>query len=519
MISSKQLLEQTGISRATLNNYVQLGILPRSESSDLDSFNPRPGKAMGYFPDNSIERINLVQELKSYGQSVSEIAQLLSRPNWMSRVEALRASQSDLAVKVARRSAGSAANIKSQIKGHSANSLRLSLDTLTYPAYMLNYNMELTWVNESAKLKLLPSSIPSNSAGRNIFSLIAHPEAGHSIGNQRALALLHLKLASARVNKDALAKILVSAEPDLLPILSQLKNVADQFTSINNEHLQLDATPIDSGSRLVSAVYFREGVLIIHSPVGSQNDELIDFLSRRDQVIQDLLKNRLPVMTQLAVLVADVQNSVQICSELPPEEYFELINQIWASLAPVLRKYYGTSGKHAGDGVVHYFFPHPESNYLFNAVACAHEMRKVMKVLSKEWQIKKDWSRELYLNIGIHEGQEWLGTFQAANHIEFAVLGDTINHASRVSDLARQGAIWATKSLVSKLSSSERERLQFGIYRENEDGRDRFIESSYAQVQSLVDLTHGKYEKLKDIANLAITEIRQVEQPRNQVFL
>jgi adenylate cyclase len=514
LISSKELLERTGISRATLNNYVQLGILSRPDSSVLEDSSPKPGKAMGYFPDNSVERIELVQELKTYGQSVSEIAHILNQSDWVSRVDALRSSQSDVLVKVARRSAGNS----SAAFAHSPNSLRLSLDTLTYPAYMLNYNMELTWVNESAKLTLLPASIPSNSAGRNIFSLMAHPEAGHTISNQRALALLHLKLASARVNKDALAKIVVNAEPDLLPLLSQMTGGLSQFASVANEHLQLDANPADKGGRLVSAVYFREGVLIIHSPAGSQNDELIDFLSRRDQVIQDLLKNRLPVMTQLAVLVADVQNSVQICSELPPEEYFQLINQIWATLAPVLRKYYGTSGKHAGDGVVHYFFPHPESNYLFNAIACAHEMRQVMKTLSKEWQIKKDWSRELYLNIGIHEGQEWLGTFQAANHIEFAVLGDTINYASRVSDLARQGAIWATKSLVSKLTMAERERLQFGVHRENEDGRDRFIESSYAQVQSLVDLNQGKYEKLKDIANLAITEIRRVEQARSQGF-
>ena len=190
-----------------------------------------------------------------------------------------------------------------------------------------------------------------------------------------------------------------------------------------------------------TAVYFREGILIIQAPSAEQDQELIHFLARRDQVIQDLLRQRLPVMTQLAVLVADLQSSVQICSELPPEEYFQLINQIWAELSPILRRYYGTSGKHVGDGVVHYFFPHPETNYLMNALACAHEIRSRMRSLSKEWQIKKNWARELYLNIGVHEGQEWLGTFQAANHIEFAVLGDTINHAARMSDLARNGSI------------------------------------------------------------------------------
>ena len=75
-----------------------------------------------------------------------------------------------------------------------------------------------------------------------------------------------------------------------------------------------------------------------------------------------------------------------------------------------------------------------------------------------------------------------------------------------------------TKSLVTKLSPQERERIEFGIHQPNEDGRDRFIDSSYAQVQSLVDIQQGRYEKLRDIANLAITEVRRVAEPRNQGF-
>ena len=150
----------------------------------------------------------------------------------------------------------------------------------------------------------------------------------------------------------------------------------------------------------------------------------------------------------------DLQNSVKICSELPAEEYFELINQIWAAMGPIFRKYYGTHGKHVGDGMVYYFFPQPDSNYIFNSLLCAQEIKLEMQKISKAWQIRKNWLNELFLNIGINEGEEWLGTFQSATSIEFAVLGDTINHAGRLSDFARHGKIWATKSLIGKLSAS-----------------------------------------------------------------
>ena len=60
-------------------------------------------------------------------------------------------------------------------------------------------------------------------------------------------------------------------------------------------------------------------------------------------------------------------------------------------MGPVFRKYYGTYGKHVGDGMVYYFFPQPDSSYIFNAVACAQELKIAMKKISKAWQLRKNW--------------------------------------------------------------------------------------------------------------------------------
>ena len=82
----------------------------------------------------------------------------------------------------------------------------------------------------------------------------------------------------------------------------------------------------------VYASYYREGILFIHLPRHAESDSLLGLLERRDEVIRNLLKKHLPVLTDVAVLVADLQGSVRICTELPPEEYFDWMERSIESL-------------------------------------------------------------------------------------------------------------------------------------------------------------------------------------------
>lgn len=517
MISSKTLIDQTGISRATLNNYIQLGILPKPVVQSLSAKADEGGaRVLGFFPDDAVDRVQAVQILKSQGLSMAQVAERLAQTDALLELHdmQLETVNAPSGVKAApNRVAGTRVERKPK---EMMGELTLSLDNLTHPAYMLNYNFELTWLNESARKDVFGFvAPPAKSAERNLLSLLSKPEVRLGLEDQRALVALLLQLASSRITYEALAKLVSKYDPDVMPLLDSIAlHGSDAEQAVNEvEFFQRDAQGQFISYR-VYAVYFREGILVVHAPGAERGDDLLNFLSRRDQVIHSLLSKRLPVLTPLAVLVADLQGSVRICSELPPDEYFALINQIWATMGPILRKYAGTHGKHVGDGVVYYFFPQAEGNYLFNAIACAEELRQAMRKISSEWQLKKNWFTELQLNIGLHEGQEWLGTFQSANHIEFAVLGNTINQASRLSDFARHGSIWATKEMISKLSIDERSRLEFGVLRKSQENGDRFVPASYAQVSSLVDLAQDKYEKLRDIAQLAVAEVRRVSNSR-----
>jgi adenylate cyclase len=384
--------------------------------------------------------------------------------------------------------------------------LRLTIDQVPFPAYMLNYNLELTWYNEEARVLLLGSfdRLPANTKERGVFEFFSRGTYGKSLENCEAFRQLHNQMGRKRV-----AAALGNAS---MGVTGRVPGVSGSDASPIAE-LPLNLRTVDGGDEYyrILVSYFREGILVIFTDEEAGHHGLLGLLERRDEVIRNLLKKRLPVLTDVAVMVADLQNSVRICSELPPEEYFELINQIWSTMEPIFRNYYGTHGKHVGDGMMYYFFPQPDCNYIFNAVRCTSEMREAMRKISKEWQLRKNWLNELYLNTGLNEGQEWLGVFHVETKVEFSVLGDTINHAARLSDFARHGSIWATKNLLGKLTSEERKRVRFGVKRQDLEGREVFVNASYSRLSELVDLASPRYEKLCDIAALAVTEIVEVE--------
>ena len=176
-------------------------------------------------------------------------------------------------------------------------------------------------------------------------------------------------------------------------------------------------------------------------------------------------------------------------------------------MEPKFRRYFATHGKHVGDGIVYYFFPQPDCNYVLNALLCAHEMKAAMTEIDQEWRHRKNWTNRLKLNIGLDEGQEWFGAYRTPTHLEFTVLGDTINRAARLSDFARDGSTWATKNMLSTLTSRERESLTYGIKRKAENGEDIIVSSTFSRISNLVDLDDPMYFKFKDIAVLPVTEV------------
>jgi class 3 adenylate cyclase len=221
-------------------------------------------------------------------------------------------------------------------------------------------------------------------------------------------------------------------------------------------------------------------------------------------------RKRMAALTQVAVVAMDLQHSGRLWSELPAHEYFELVDEIWLTVAPIFGRHAGSHGKHPAEGLVGYFMPQGGSHYLWNALLAALEVREAMRHVSRKWQLRKGWATELHMNTGIDEGHEWSGTLKSGSQAEFIVFGDAVDHAMQISNFSHSGAVWATRNLVGKLNPEERRRLKYGVHRRNSEGHEVFVPSIFSRVEDLPEPIPVGSGILARVAQLPITEIVDV---------
>jgi class 3 adenylate cyclase len=497
LLSSKEVLEKTGISRATLNNYIASGIVPRPEvlpPGPQDGGAPR----IGYFPPDIVARIEEIQRLKREGWSLTRITEHFTGGVAPARPAAAPQEPSSPLGRASPSPAPSTGEMP-----------RLSFGEISHPAYLVNSRFELVWMNDAATSADWPNfvALPRAAVSQGIFQFLLQAGRGLGVSGPARAAILRLHLGLARQLGAGLAELARGIPPGELSTMERLYNETEPFEF--PLVVRTPVTPAGAGPAaplFLYALNFREGILFLYVPGGAGSVDMPGLLAE-PAAKSEPRRAQPPALTQVAVLVTELQDAAGLWASLPPEEYFELINDIWQTVEPIFKRHGGTNGVHPGEGMVCYFLPRTGTNYLWNALMAAQEVREAMRRLGQDWELRKGWSTPLCLNTGIDEGLEWHGTLRRGSEGEFTVLGDAVNHAAGASILAHDGAIWATRNLVSKLRAEERRRLRYGVRRVSAEGRTEPVRSVYARVEDLADLGAPGNEALRAIAGLAITEI------------
>lgn len=146
---------------------------------------------------------------------------------------------------------------------------------------------------------------------------------------------------------------------------------------------------------------------------------------------------------KLTIFFSDIVGFTSRTDSMEPEDLSWLLNSYLNAMAELVIKHGGTLDKFIGDAVL-VFFGDPESRGVKeDALACmemALEMQHKISELTAEWE-RNGISKGLQVRIGITSGYCTVGNFGSDNRMEYTIIGNQVNLASRLQTAAAPGEI------------------------------------------------------------------------------
>ncbi len=138
----------------------------------------------------------------------------------------------------------------------------------------------------------------------------------------------------------------------------------------------------------------------------------------------------------VGVLFADIWGFTRFSADIPGAELVALLREYLGLAEAAVFEHHGTLDKFLGDGLMATFgTPHSTDRDATNALTCAMAMAESVR----RWNVQRvaEGHEPLRLGIGVHYGEAVLGDIGTERRMEFAVLGDTVNTASRIQEMTR----------------------------------------------------------------------------------
>jgi class 3 adenylate cyclase/CHASE2 domain-containing sensor protein len=146
-------------------------------------------------------------------------------------------------------------------------------------------------------------------------------------------------------------------------------------------------------------------------------------------------------------LFSDIQNFSGFSETLSAAKLVELLNEYLSELTDVLLNNNGTLDKYIGDAIIAFYgAPLPVDNQEFHACLTALQMQTKLKELRNKWSMQGErWPTEVHemrCRIGVNSGRMVTGNMGSNMRMNYTMMGDTVNIASRLEAAAKQYGVY-----------------------------------------------------------------------------
>lgn len=157
---------------------------------------------------------------------------------------------------------------------------------------------------------------------------------------------------------------------------------------------------------------------------------------------------------EATVLFSDIRDFTPLSETLSPQELVAFLNDYFSFVTEPIARHHGVVNKFIGDAVMAIFAPHFGSNdHAGDALAAALEMRAKLAEFNASRK-----APPVRFGIGIHTGLLVAGNIGTAKRMEYTVIGDTVNAASRIESKTKDFAcdLLVSESVFARLGEASR---------------------------------------------------------------
>ncbi|MGQ0712234.1 MAG: adenylate/guanylate cyclase domain-containing protein [Gemmatimonadaceae bacterium] len=148
----------------------------------------------------------------------------------------------------------------------------------------------------------------------------------------------------------------------------------------------------------------------------------------------------------IAVLFSDIRGFTALSESMNPDGMATLLSEYFTEMVDCVFRHGGTLDKFMGDAVMaQWGAPIAGDDDADRAMTAALDMMRGLDVLNKKW--RAEGRPTLQIGIGLNYGEAFAGNIGSERRLEFTVIGDAVNTASRLCSAADGGEILLTDDM------------------------------------------------------------------------
>ncbi|WP_437915361.1 adenylate/guanylate cyclase domain-containing protein [Sorangium sp. So ce302] len=147
----------------------------------------------------------------------------------------------------------------------------------------------------------------------------------------------------------------------------------------------------------------------------------------------------------VSVLFADVVGFTPLAESRDAERMVALLNELFSMLTEIVFRHGGTVDKFIGDCVMAVWgAPIAQEDHARRALAAAEDMMRFLETANEEWRERYD--VEVRLGVGVNSGEAIVGNIGSDKRMEYTVIGDVVNVASRLEAIAAPNQVLVSEA-------------------------------------------------------------------------